>query len=401
MMAAEQSEASVSRLRVGILTYHFSDNFGALMQAYGLRQWLLNQGVDAEFINYHPSYVEEGGAFRSLFDPAQAKANLKILYLRLSALQRRLFGSKLQAEQFAAFRSEMLGVSGPSLETAEAVDSYLASPAGRFDMLVCGSDQIWNPSPQYGLDKVYFLSFPGGASDARRVAYAPSFGRGHIDAAYADEARRLLGNVDGLSVREASGVGIVESLTGRPAVCVPDPTILLGDFSSLIERARSEDLPEGHVFCYALRTGEGIRQIANLVAERTQTRILSPYNVHRRWKEIGETVYPSPAGWVAMIEKAGFVVTNSFHGTALSILLRKPFLVVGLPGARSGLNERAANLLGSVGLSHRHVAAGDLARAAERLAEPIDWDAVQERLDGLKETGRAYLTSEIEKVRMS
>lgn len=383
----------MEKKRIGILTYHFSENFGALMQAYGLRQWLINQGHDAEFVNYHPRYVEEGGDFEQIFSPARFRRNLKIAYLRLSTLQRRLFGSRLQTEQFEAFRREVLGVTGRRLESQAEVEAFFASIEGRFDVLVCGSDQIWNPSAQKGLDAVYFLAMSD-AAGARHVAYAPSFGKGSLDPSFDGEVKRYLSGMHGLSVREQSGVDIVRRITGREAVCVPDPTILLGDFSGLLKTA--EAVPAGRVFCYALRTGDGIREVADCVSQATSAPIASPYNVHRRWREIGQTVYPSPAGWVAMIEKSSFVVTNSFHGTVLSILLKKPFLTVGLPGAKGGLNERVRNLLQQLDLMDRFVQAGDLEAVSQRIGKPIDWEAVQIRLGEIQRAGREYLSSEIE-----
>lgn len=383
-------------MRIGILTYHFSENFGALMQAYGLRQWLVEQGHEAEFINYHPRHVEEGGDFEGLFDPARLRRNAKVAYLKLSALQRKLFGNKRQAEQFERFRREVLGVNGARLETQEAVEAFLSTPAGQFDMVVCGSDQIWNPSPQRGLDPVYFLGMKG-IGDARRVAYAPSFGRATLDPAHDDTVRGYLAAMDGLSVREASGVEIVRRITGRQPALVPDPTILLGDFSGIL--AQVEPVGEGHVFCYALRTGDGIRRVAEMVSRETGGTILSPYNVHRRWREIGTTVYPSPAGWVAMIDSARFVVTNSFHGTVLSILLRKPFLAVALPGKRGELNERVRNLLTQLDLMGRFIDDGEQAAVNGKIAEPIDWHGTHRKLAELRASGVEYLTRELARAR--
>lgn len=380
--------------RVGILTYHFSENFGALMQAYGLRQWFIERGVAAEFVNYHPRYVEEGGGWRNPLRPANLKSNLKIAYLRLSVVRQALFGDKEQARRFERFRREVLNVTGPRLTTPGELDDYLSSPAGRFELLVCGSDQIWNPSQQYGLDPSYFLAFRGGAQGAKRISYAPSFGRSTLDPDYADEARRMLTELDAISVREASGVAIVEGLIGRAPVCVPDPTILLGTFDALADRAGTVQ-PGGHVFCYALRSGTGIRDVAGTIAADLGVEILSPYNPHRRWKEIGRTIHPSPDEWAAALRGAAFVVTNSFHGTAMSLIYRRPFVTVGLSGARSGMNERSRHLLESVGLSHRFLPGGDPEAARRLLRQPIDWDAAGSKLAALQATGASFLEEQL------
>lgn len=382
--------------RVGIITFHFSDNFGALMQAYGLREWLRRNGCEAEFINYHPDHVENGGAFDGLLRPGRFRRNLKVLYLKLSALQRRLLGNREQKELLDAFRLHELGVVTPTLKTRGAVETFLATPQGRFDVLVCGSDQIWSPSLQHGLDPVYFLAMKN-AGGARRIAYAPSFGRASLEPAYRDEVRRCLEAVKGLSVREASGVQIVRELTGRSCSCVPDPTILLGDFSDLI--AQSGAVDEGHVFCYALRTGTAIREATQIIAEATGRPIISPYNVHRRWKEIGKTAYPSPAGWAALIDRSLCVVTNSFHGAVFSILRQKPFLAIGLPGDKTDLNERVLHLLGQLDLSSRFIPADEIGSSRERMNAPIDWDDVGNRIEAMRATGAEYLKTQLAELR--
>lgn len=372
-------------MRVGILTYHFSDNFGALMQAYGLRQWLLAQGVKAEFINYHPAHVEAGGL---TFDRG-AKAFLKSAYLTVSQARQRAFGDRTKAAEFARFQMEALGVDTPRLRTAAEM-----AELEPFDLIICGSDQIWNPSDQRGLDPVYFAHFPG-SHRARRISYAASFGKGSLAVDHQPQAAALIGDLDAVAVRESSGVDIVRSLTGREALMVPDPTILLSDFDSLVQASPS--LHHGHVFCYALRTSEGVREAAMVASKLCGGPILSPDNPHRRWREIGQTVHPSPGQWVSMIDAAAYVVTNSFHGVALSLLRRRPFVSVALPGVRAGLSERVRNLLKQVGLDDRLVQAGDPQAVQSCLGAPIDWDAVQGRLVGMKSTGEAYLKAQLAK----
>ncbi len=377
-------------LHVRLLTYHFSDNFGALMQAYALRKWFLRRGVEAEFINYHPRYVEEGGDFDQPLNPRKWRKNLIIFYMKLTHLHRRLFGNRAQIRAFDLFRREVLGVSGPQLESIKDL-AYLDD----CDMLVCGSDQIWNPSAQRGLDPAYFLSF-GRASRARRISYAASFGTSTLDPVFRREVRDMLSSLDGISVREMSGVGIVREVTGREVVCVPDPTILLGDFAELLQDASS--VPTGHVFCYALRTGQVIGEVARYVGEELQTSILSPYNSHRRWAEIGETIYPSPVEWVQYLSNATFVVSNSFHGVALSVILQKPFVAVALSGRKKGLNDRIWNLLDQLGLRNRLLETADKKSVKQLMEQDIDWVKIKKRLGSMRAVGSDYLEKELAKM---
>jgi polysaccharide pyruvyl transferase WcaK-like protein len=377
-------------IRVGILTYHFSDNYGALLQAYSLRKWFLKRDIKAEFINYHPSYVEEGGDFDQPFNLRKWRKNLTILYLRFSHLRRRLFGNQHQKQAFELFRKNVLSVSGPRLKTIDDLDGFT-----EYDLLVCGSDQIWNPSSQRGLDPVYFLAFSR-ASRSRRISYAASFGKPRLDSQYDEQAKELLSSLNAISVREKSGVEIVKSLATRDGVCVPDPTILLGDFSDFLQG--NSNIPAGHVFCYALRTADMIREVATLVGKDLNTKILSPYNAHRRWSEIGETVYPSPDEWVCFLNNAAVVVTNSFHGVALSIILQKPFVAIALPGKKKGLNERVWNLLDQLGLRDRMLESDNYKDVRHVMKEDIDWATVAMRLEAMRADGNAFLEGELERV---
>lgn len=378
-------------MKIGILTYHFSDNYGALFQAYALRQWFLDQGHHAEFINYHPDYVESGGRINisNLF----SKQNLKVVYLKLSKLQRQWLGNKQLNKEFDYFRNHYLGITDPEFKTIYELEKFNHN----YDLLVCGSDQIWNPSEQFGLDPVYFLNFKTKKTDVRRISYAPSFGRGEVDVRFHAELKSMLKLIDAISIREQSGVPIIENLIGTKPACVPDPTILLEDYSNIMKPY--ELTSKKHVFCYGLRSRDVIGDVAENISEKLGCALYSPYNAHRRWKEIGKTVYPCPRQWLYLLNSSEFVVTNSFHGTALSILLNKPFVFVGLLGVREKFNSRALNLLGSVGLQARFINNFDSNTIKELCDNPINWDDVNNKLAYMRNVGSSYLIKQIDLAR--
>lgn len=380
-------------MKAGLLTYHFSDNYGALFQAYSLRQWLLKRRISTEFINYHPAYVEEGGPLDRPWRPTLWRKNATILFMKQAHYRRRLFGNPTQHKSFTAFRAAHLGIYGARLRDAADLDRHCKN----YDFLICGSDQIWNPSIQRGLDPVYFLDIKG-AEQARKVAYAPSFGRSEIELAHRAELGRLLAGLDAVSVREASGLDILES-AGFPrdkASVVPDPTILLGEFDALLPK---DDRQDGSVFCYALRTDEVIRDVADEVARKVRGPLYAPRNSHQRWRDIGQGVVPGPVEWLRMIARAQFVVSNSFHGVALSVVLNRPFIAVGLPGKRAHMNVRVESLLTAAGLRDRILYTAEPARVRSLLAAPVDWVMANARLASIRAEGEAYLDAQIAQVR--
>lgn len=378
-------------MKTGILTFHFSDNYGAALQAYALRRWFVEHGHQASFIDYRPAHIEHGGRLSLPTSPAKIKANLKVVYLALSSFVNRHFGSQSQKQKFTSFRQQYLGI----VDDLKVQDNDEALAAARsFDLIVAGSDQIWSPSQHFGFDPNYFLAFANGFR-ARKVSYAASFGRDKISSSEAAQLPNLLKNLDAISVRETSGVALVKQAIGRQTANVPDPTLLHGDYSELTNRSASAQ--EGsYVFCYALRSPDNIRQTADLVSSRLDCPILSAHNPHRRWVEIGKTVYPDPAEWVSLLKNARFVVTNSFHGTVFSLLFRKPFVVAGLTGEKASANARAINLLRAVNLENRFAPSFSEQNVESLMESKIDWSDVDRRLADLRRAGDQFLQAQVE-----
>jgi len=375
-------------VNVGILTFHFSDNYGAALQAYALRRWLTEQGHHASFIDYRPTHIEHGGRLSVPTSPAKLKANLKIIYLAVSSFINQHFGNRTQNEKFVRFREHFLDIKNGSTDN----NASLAS-AQSYDLIVAGSDQIWSPSQHFGFDPNYFLAFAN-SFRARKISYAASFGKDRVSTSEAEQLPQLLHNLDAISVREASGVSIVERAIGQRPANVPDPTLLHSNYSDLTDRASSEhDAP--YIFCYALRSPDNIRQTANRVSKQLRSPILSPHNPHRRWVEIGKTVYPDPGEWVSLVKNARFVVTNSFHGTVFSLLFRKPFIVAGLTGERASANARAINLLRAVNLENRFAASFSEQNVNALMANEIDWADVDKRLAEMRYVGDEFLNMQL------
>jgi hypothetical protein len=384
--------APASPIRAGILTYHFSENFGAVLQAYALQRWLQQQGLQVSLINYHPAYVEDGSEIRQLFNPRQLKANLKALYLKALALKTRVLGPNAQSRQFQAFKTRFLNIQAPRYAYAHQLNQAVAGQ----QLLVAGSDQIWNPSGQTGLDPAYFLAFDCDKA-IRRISYAASFGKEYLEPQYHAEAEGLLKQLSAISVREESGVSIVHQVSGLAAQCVPDPTLLHRDYSALL--ATSTQTRTGHVFCYALRTGVGVREVAQALSRQVAGPIVSPYNAHRRWRQIGETVQVGPQDWLKLLKESAYVVTNSFHATVFAIIFEKPFIAVGLPGNKASLNARVRNLLEKLELSQRFLPADDADQVHALIAAPIDWVAVRARRQALQQVGERYLLEQLAALR--
>jgi hypothetical protein len=377
-------------MNVGILTFHFSDNYGAALQAYALRRWFVEHGHQANFIDYRPAHIEHGGRLNLPTSPAKIKANLKVVYLAVSSFINERFGNQSQKEKFVQFREHFLGIPNDDVPTDSGAS---LAAAQTFDLIVAGSDQIWSPSQHFGFDPNYFLDFAK-SFRARKISYAASFGRDRVSSSEAAQLPQLLRNFDAISVREASGVSLVDRASGQKPANVPDPTLLHSDYAELTDRAPT-GREDPYIFCYGLRSPDNIRQTADLVSKQLHCPILSPHNPHRRWLEIGATVHPDPGEWVSLIKNARFVVTNSFHGTVFALLFKKPFIVAGLTGEKASANARAMNLLRAVRLESRFAPSFSAQNTQALMAKEIDWVAVDQRLAEMRQAGNTFLSMQL------
>lgn len=374
-------------MRVGILTFHFSDNYGAMFQAYALKAYLESLGHQAFFIDYKPSYLEKGGRF-TLRKPV-IKNNLKVAYLHLNGFRNRIFTPSTLEQSVHEFQRTYLGTV-----------PYFSSPnhlrAPSLDLVITGSDQVWNPQERVGVDNTYFLersSFEERYGAVRRISYAPSFGSDELKPEFGSEVGNLVSDLDAVSVREESGKVILAGLTDKHVSVVPDPTLLLEDFSAIYQDYAG--VGSNYIFVYYLRSPINVREVAQEASVTTNAgEIISVHNPHRRWREIGRTVYPSPGQWLKLHKNARVVVTNSFHGVALSIVQRKDFLYVPLEGERSRMNARALNLLKAVGLENRIASSQKDVKAL--LDEGIDWVSVGPRVAQLRSNGTEFLKEQLE-----
>lgn len=372
--------------RVGIITFHFAHNYGTVLQAYGLITCLRSLGVTAHIIDYHPSYVEDGGRFKFPLSKNDFRANLIIAYQKYAKAMKKFKTDYGLNNKYKNFQKTHLFIDGI---TYQSIENLRENPPD-FDIYISGSDQIWNPSEQFGVDPAYFLDF--GDKSIKRFSYASSFGRDTIPEHSHQQIGQLLKNFSAISVREKSGVDIVRKISNLTASWMPDPTILQDNYEAITEKP-NESVP--YMMSYVLRSGQGILDVQKHLAERLNLKIVVPYNPMKRWKGVGETIYPGPEEWLGYIKYSDFVVTNSFHGTVFSILFNKPFINIALSGNKSGLNERAKSLLSRVGLEHRLITDLSKSKIDKLIDENIDWLSVNEKLAALRESGISFIKSQL------
>ena len=253
------------------------------------------------------------------------------------------------------------------------------------DAYIVGSDQVWAQMLDSINSRAFYLDF--GRPETKRIAYAPSFVVKEYPVAYRKELKTLLQRFDAVSCREYSGVDICKSI-GIKAAKVLDPTFLVerDDYLSLIGEPIEK---KKQIFIYSLNISspEQIRwnELRQYAKDTGQKVIVTPSQGYFAAEELfGDDVqylYASPQQWLKTIAESELVVTPSFHGVVLSIILGTPFVYVPLKGTYETGNSRVIDLLEDLNLISRVI--NDVNDYNSIIQHVIVWNRV---LDSLKKT---------------
>lgn len=355
-----------SEMRIGIITFHSSYNFGSALQAYAMQTAIEGLGHVATIIDYQSRDWEQYGLI-SLRHPRRSLRvfkNLSGYYGRRAAFDRFSSSFLRLTENRYSYKDE------EKLEDLQA----------DFDCFVCGSDQIWNLDCTHGIVEPFFLSFAG---DKRRVAYAPSLAHTSFKPENFDEAQvaGLLAAFDFISIREVETLPLFQPLVDKLIDVVIDPTLLLNvaDYKRIVSAPPVEG---GYIFMYLLR--ECAELVESTVAMAGLTGKKVAY-VSERNLSIPNSVNLfgiGPSEFLSAIAHADAVMANSFHAAVFSTLFHKPFRVF----ATDGSGARMRDLLGDLGIGERCVD-----RVESSPITDVDWDGVERRLAALRVHSLDYL----------
>ena len=351
-------------MKVGILTFHNAVNYGAVLQAYALQQVIRGMGADCEIIDYScPAVVRQYQARKM-----RECTGWKDFALGLLSAPR----LKKKKAAFARFVGENLTL---SLKVADVTDGSL----GRYDVIVAGSDQIFNPKNTAG-DRAYLLDFPSGA---RKIAYAASIGNNDFLALWQEryhvDYQKLLRAFDALSFREQAAAGFVGNLLGQKYETVLDPVLLAG--AGLWEKFCPPP-EEDYIFVYNLGNIRPMQDAVRALQKKTGLKV---YVANKDFK--GDFLYRgyanasalSPDAFVGKLFGAKYVITDSFHGTAFSVLLHRNFYAVTRAG-KENTNSRIENLLSTLNLGDRILSGGGMPNPDSA----PEYDGVDERLAAMR-----------------
>lgn len=379
-------------MKVGIITFHFVSNQGGVLQAYASQAFLQKHGHEACIINYRPKYhTVRYAAHKNPFRYAgwywkrfgnkglisrillTFRSFIRCIVLNLKKTDRK------KSQLFEAFISRNL-----KQTTRYTSLKQLQKNPPLLDAYVSGSDQLWNPDLlNFAFDPAYFLDF--GASSVRKVAYAVSSGK-KLSAKEESQLAALCKNFTAISLREYEE-STVMAIGREVSICL-DPTLLLEakDYheieSSVVEK-------EPYIFVYGFESNDDIQQAVDKAVAKYNCKIIngSPDRIFLSNPCMKIKDY-APDRFLSFIKNAQCVVTNSFHGSAFSIIYKKDFITV----THTTRGKRMSSLLDNLGLSGRL-----FGRPEFDFDRPVDWNSVTAKLSELKEKSSVFLLNSISK----
>jgi hypothetical protein len=356
-------------MKVGILTFHRAINYGAVLQAYALQTALKKIDIQSEVIDYRCNKIERDySEYRSGNIFRHAKPFLNLQYY-------------LKNKNFSRFLSQYVTVSSDCYYNHQE----LCNAEQKYRAFLAGSDQVWNPFCT-GFDTSFLLDFVH--EPIKKNSYAASFGLVNLPQDWQSQCRKYLNDFHGLSVRERQGQRIIENVLGKTAAVHLDPVFLLKP-EEWKEVARPPE-KSGYILVYLMQNSERLLDFAEELSRKTGCSIVMIYSGLRRPIRAKYVRCAGPDEFVGYIANAKYVITNSFHGAAFSILFHKN-VSVGLLEESSKVNSRLENLLDIFDLGNRLI--NNETDACP--GEPIAYGAIEQFLGQARKSALLYLKSAI------
>lgn len=366
-------------MKVGILSMQRIFNYGSFLQAYGLKCLLEQAGCQVEFVDYAPgpcliSGESQSGLLRKLHKV------LEVLRYRAPLAEKLRFIR--YKKNYAANYFPYLGIT-----QAQNLDPEL-------DLLVIGSDEVFNcvqSNTNVGFTPALFGQ---GSRAKRRISYAASFGNTTLEMLHKyqvnDKVSQWLKELDSISVRDENSRQVVSQLTGLEPQTHLDPVLVydfLKDCTAIPAQVPEKDYMI--LYGYAGRfTKEECRHI-RACAKAMGLKILCIGGVQDACDRFVDC---SPFEVIAYFQNAACVVTDTFHGTILSVITQRPFVSL-VRQAGYGNAQKLTDLLARLGLSHRQLPT--IEQLPQLLQTPIDYAPIMLFLEQERKNTRQYLDQQI------
>lgn len=323
-------------LKIGILTYHKTTNYGAIFQAYALQKFINSKKIDCEIIDYNNKILIK----RYNFNPLKSSG-----FKEFSKKAMLLFPNWTLKRKFIKFAKNNIKISSENYN-----EKNIKSSDKFYDSFISGSDQVWNLELS-GYDKNYFMMFT--EDRIKRNSYAASIGKNNFNSEIKKELLNLINNQNKVSLREIESVDYVQKLGIKPDISNHiDPVFLITkeEWESLSIYQKNSP----YIFVYEVTRTNYLREFAVYLAKKKNLKIVFISGSSKKIPKSKKIKSASPEEFLGYIKNAEYVVTSSFHGMALSIIFNKKFFY-DIPDQGNGLGTRLESLAQIFDLKSRKI----------------------------------------------
>lgn len=370
--------------KVGIITFHRALNFGAMLQAFALQQVLLER-FDTEILDYRCTVIEN-----TYYPKKSLRAFIKYM-LRWIFKYNRTKHSYIKRKKFCEFSQKYLRKSNNIYTEKEVLQAD-----SEYDAFVTGSDQVWNLRLTEG-DFNYYLEF---ASDQKRFSYAGSFGNLDIITEYPERERirSLLNSIAIPLLREDEGFAVLEKLqvsSRNRALKVCDPVFLLSQ-NDWISKLNLTPVKGNYVLAYFVAQQSNALEFAKQLGNMFELEVRY-INASAKYEDCPSwcinDMDEGPKQFLELLLGAKYVVTTSFHGMALSIVLNKQFYYE-LSKELSNSNSRLETISKVFNLSDREIMSKEIPKNLSQ----INYSEINDILEKYAKSSKDILFNSLEAI---
>lgn len=366
-------------MKIGVLTFAQTTNYGAALQMYALQQVFIKKGVDCETINYAPKKITDKHLPTAVFKRKGLKLKM------VAPFQYPVYKKRWQL--FKEFEQKYIKLS-------KKYNKFeLTTLEKDYDKLVVGSDQVWNLVLTGEDDTTYFLEFVNDKS--KKCSYAASIGTEYFDENLAEKCEKMLSDFSNVSFRESQSAKRFVEKTKINATADIDPTLMLdrADWLKLIDKKPPVD--EKYILLYLIpENSENLSKIKTIAKQMG----CSIYCVRKGIKQLsGVNVINqlSPKDFLNYIYHSELVVAGSFHALCFSLIYGKQFLITETQGDAKR-TSRLTDLLKKLNISDKFV--GDAIDSAGNVKlNDVDYKSVYLSLNEMKNVSMKTIDNIINK----
>lgn len=366
---------------VKTITSHDVYNYGASLQAYALMTYLESIGHNTEIIDYKPDYVLRRYDYRWV-NPESAfhKFRLtRIIYRILKYIQRQT--TLKRKKTFDRFTKQYLKTTQTYHNNEELINN-----TPKADAYIVGSDQVWNSFYDAGKDPAFYLDFV--PETKKRISYAASFSITEIESQYQNFIKQHLDKFNHISVREYHALKILQQMNLK-GEWVVDPIFLL-PFSFWKSHLTAFQKKEKYILVYDFERNSLLKTFAQFIAKNKNMKIYSINDTYPLWYANRNFNHAGPLEFISLIYHADYFISNSFHGSAFSLLFNKEFFIFGRN--RHKVNSRMESLLKMLCIENRFITSTD---DFSQLNTPINYAQVNSLLEEKIKLSKNYLKTSL------